>query len=108
MGPRALILVVLFAFVAACQGPRPSVGDVRVAPSPLAGRYRVEATITNRSHGQGQVDVQIHLRDRDSGKTVDDDHNLELRPHEAAHFTADVAAPTGNWSAAVSAQYPPR
>ena len=107
MGPRALPLV-LFAFVAACQGPRPSVADVRVAPSPLAGRYRVEATITNRSRGEGQVDVQIHLRDRDSGKTVDDDRDLELRGHEAAHFTADVAAPAGHWSASVDAQYPPR
>jgi len=106
VGARALILVVPLWL--ACSGPRPSVDGVRVTPGPLPGRYRVEATVTNRARGEGQVEVRIELRDRRSGRVVETERDLPLHGHEEAHLTADVEAPAGDWDARVSADYPPQ
>jgi hypothetical protein len=103
---RALIAAALLA-LAGCQGPRPSVSDVRVTPSPLPGRYRVEAVVTNGSGGEGQIEVRIRLRDRDGGRVIEDERDLELRGRETAHLTADIEAPRGDYDADVKAEYPP-
>jgi hypothetical protein len=106
MGARSLAFALLFA--AACQGPRATVEDIGVAPSPLAGRYRVAATVVNHSHGQGQVELKIELHDPATGRTIKDERDLELEGHERARLVADVQAPPAAWVARVHAEYPPR
>lgn len=106
MGTRTLIAAALLSLTG-CPGPRPSVNDAQVRPSPLPGRYRVEATVDNRSRGEGQVDVRIQLRDRRTGHTVEADRDLQVHGHEQAHLTADIEAPPGEYDAQVEAEYPP-
>lgn len=105
MGARSLILALLLG---ACQGPRPTVRDVRVAAGPLPGRVRVTAVVANQSRGEGQIDVRIQLRDRKSGKVVEESRDLDLRGKERVELAADVEAPAGDWEARVEAEYPPR
>lgn len=106
MGARSLAFAALL--LAACAGPRPTLSEVRVAPSPLAGRYRVEATVTNRSRGQGQVEVQIELRDPKSGRRLATERDVDLHAHEQVHLVADIEAPPAAWVPHLQAEYPPR
>jgi len=106
MGPRALGLALLL--VAGCGGPHARVSNVRVEPSPTPGRIRVEARVENLGRGEGQVEAQIRLRDRRTGRAIAAERNLELRPHGTVALVADVEAPPGDYSAEVDAEYPPQ
>jgi hypothetical protein len=83
------------------------VEDVHVEPAAVPGRVRVEARLVNAGRGQGQVEVTVRLRDRRTGRVVEDERHVELRGHESVRLVADVEAPPGDYHADVEAEYPP-
>lgn len=106
MGARKIAAALLLT--AACAGPHPTVDDVSVGSSPQPGRVRVQARVRNRSGGRGQVEVQIRLRESRSGRVVQAEQQLELAPHAETRLVTDVEAPSGDYRAEVSAEYPPK
>jgi hypothetical protein len=115
MGSRELsrrqalrLLVPLLLAGAACGGPRPSVSDVRVTPSPWPGRYRVEAVVRNEARGAGEVSVEIRLHDVVSGRTIQQVRQLQLRGRDQLTLVVDIEAPASTYRADVRATYPPQ
>jgi hypothetical protein len=90
-----------------CGGPRARVDDIEVGASPVAGRVRVQARVVNRSRGQGQVALEIRLRERHSGRLVAAERKLSLEGHDQARLVADIEAPPGDYAAEIDAKYPP-
>jgi hypothetical protein len=101
MVTRSLILALALA-LAACAGPSPVVDHVAVAPSPVPGHMRVTGTLTNHGGG-GTVELVITLH---GAATVRDQETLALDDHQRVDLAIDVAAPPGNYTADVLAQYP--
>jgi hypothetical protein len=105
VGARALIAASC-ALVAACAGPDPGVEHVAVMPSPQAGETRVIVDLVNRSHGHGQIQVNIELRDTSTGNVIPTERLLELGDHQRAQLVADVETPAGSYVASVRVHYP--
>jgi hypothetical protein len=91
-----------------CEGPRPIVSDVTVTPSPQAGKYRVQAVVRNEVRGEGQVSIDIRLREVGSGRTIQQQQQLELRGREQLTLVVDIEAPPSTYRAEVNAQFPPQ
>jgi hypothetical protein len=105
--PRALIAAALAAFAVACSGPHATATDTRVRPSSRAGFYRVETRLENAG-GSGQVDVIVHLRNRETGRTVTQQQPVDLQRHDHADVAVEIPAPPGNYDVDVTVQYPPQ
>jgi hypothetical protein len=100
MGTRALIVVAL----AECIGPKPEARVTSVAPAPQPGHERVTIDLANPTsgHGQVQLDIVLHATDRSIPATK----MVDLSPHEHVQVFVDVAAPPGDYTASVDADYP--
>jgi hypothetical protein len=111
---RLGLLVVLavgvgLAWVRSCSGPDPVVESTRlIEPSAEGAPYRVEAVVRNRGPGEGQAELTVRLRDRESGRTVEDDKKLQLERGETTLAVVEIKAPRGSYDPQVEASYPPR
>lgn len=110
---RLALVVVLAAgigllWVRSCSGPDPVVESVRlVEPASDGAPYRVEAVVRNRGVGQGQVALTVRLRDRTSGRTLQQDKRVQLERDETMLAVVEVMAPRGSYAPQVEASYPP-
>jgi len=84
------------------------VSDVTVTPSPSPGHYRVEALVWNEAGGEGEISVEIRLQDVSSGRTIQQERQLQLRGRDRVTLVVDVAAPAATYRADVRAEYPPQ
>ena len=113
MGSRnltALATAIGFALLGACTGPRPEVTEVSVSEEPgAAGRYLVDVSVRNASGGEGEVKINVRLRDWRTGALYDGGSvSVNLGPRELAHRLVEVRAPDGGrYSAEMEAHYPP-
>lgn len=98
----------VFAFVAACTGPRPSASAPVVLPksSPEAP-YRVSLVVQNQGSGEGQIEVNVRLHEKNRNETYFADKKVDLRGHENVHLIVSISAPPGDYAAEVDAVYPP-
>jgi hypothetical protein len=99
MVTRSLIVALALA---ACAGPAPVVEEVAVAPSPVPGHMRVTGTLINHGGG-GTVELIVTLH---GAATLRADEKVEIDAHQRVELAIDVAAPAGNNTADVLAQYP--
>jgi hypothetical protein len=108
----AVVLALIVAgvlWVSSCSGPRPEVGDVRLAaPSEEGAPYRLEATVHNRWRGHGQVVVTFRLRDPATGKTVQSEEQVVLSGGETTLVTTEILAPRAAYTSEVEVEYPPK
>ena len=104
MAARALALVGVL--VAACAGPDPVIERVEVVGSRQPGYVRVELDVANRSHGHGQVQIDIWLRSGSPPHTLAAERSLELDDHQRLELAVDIAAPDGHYTAEARAIYP--
>ena len=96
-------------WVVNCSGPRPVVTDVQLhEPDRDGAPYRVEAIVRNAGGGRGQVTVNVRLRERASGRTIQTGKQVVLEARESALVLAELPAPRGNYAPEVEAEYPPR
>ena len=108
LGGLALVAALVVLWVFNCSGPRPSVSDVRlIEPRSAGDPYRLEATVRNDGRGHGQVDLIFQLRDRASGRVVQEEQKAILEPDETTLAVAEILAPPGDYTPEVEAQYPP-
>lgn len=104
-----MAVVVGFLWVRNCSGPDPVVTGVRlVEPHAEATPYRVEATVRNRRDGEGQAQITVRLRDQSSGRTVQEQKNVNFASKETTLVVVDVDAPAGSYKPEVDASYPPQ
>ena len=89
----------------ACTGPRVQVTDVR-AHQENHGVVRVEAVLNNPG-GSGQVKLHVRLLDRRSGRIVAASRGADVERRETQDVVIDVPAPQGDYTADVTAVYPP-
>lgn len=101
--------LLMFAFIAACTGPRPSASApvllTRVHPD---DPYRVSLVVQNKASGEGQVDIHVWLHEKNRKETYFSDKKVNLRSHESVHVIVDVPAPPGDYTAEVESKYPPQ
>lgn len=88
-----------------CGGPRVQVSDVREHQT-RTGVVRVEAVLQN-SGGAGQVKLHVRLHDRRSGRAIAASRTVEVERHERLDTVIDVPANAGDYTATVTAVYPP-
>ena len=100
MDSRSLIVILLVA----CAGPDPVVTHATATPSPQPGATRVSLDIRNRA-GQGQIELQIVLRDS-GGHVIRADRTIELERHQDIHFETDIETPPGTYTVDATAEYP--
>ncbi len=92
-----------------CSGPQPQVLDVQlIGPLGPGQPYRVEATVSNRGRGHGEVAVTFRLRDRTTRQTVEEERRAQLQPGETVRVAALILAPPGSYEPEVQVEYPPR
>ncbi len=105
-GVAALAIVL---WILNCTGPKPVVESARVVPPAADGQpYRVEATIRNTWRGQGEVTVNVQLRDRATGHTVQQHEQVMLDPWATVIVVSEIQAPKAEYVPLVSAEYPQR
>jgi hypothetical protein len=113
MGGRVLAVLVLAVglvgfWVWGCSGPKPVVADVQLTPPSSAGApYHLEVLLRNEGIGQGQVETTIRLRDRATGRTLQQSQKAELRRGETILLVADLPGPPGDYVPEVTVDYPP-
>lgn len=99
---------IVFIALAACTGPRPNAGTPKVIPPASAGEpYRVSLVIKNDGSGEGQIALNVRLHEKSQQATYSADQKVELRGYESVHVIVSVPAPPGDYTAEVSADYPP-
>jgi hypothetical protein len=97
-----------FIAFAACTGPRPNAGTPTVLPPVSAGGpYRVSLVVKNDGSGEGQIALNVRLHEKSQQSTYSADQKVELKGHESLHVIVSVPAPPGDYTAEVSADYPP-
>lgn len=109
MGARTLtaaaaLAAALATAVGGCAGPRVDASDVRVAPAPRPGMQRVQATLRNRG-GKGEVKAKVRLRAGD--RLYNAEQSVDVERGDRVELVVDVPAPPGDYTAAVSIDYPP-
>jgi hypothetical protein len=109
LATAALVLVTLALWIANCSGPQPRVSDIRLqAPAGEGEPYAVQAVVENRGWGEGEVGITARLRDRASGRTLQQDESLHLQKGEVAQVLVLIAAPKADYTPELEAEYPPR
>lgn len=93
---------VVFVLLLGCAGPRPTVGDVAVAPSPLPGHVRVTGSLVNHG-GRGTVAIHVALH---GATTLRNDYTIDVPSGDHVALAFDVAAPVGDYTATMTAEYP--
>jgi len=109
VGARALaaIAIGLFACVCACSGPHATVADARVQPSARPGFYRVNVRLANTG-GRGQLELTARLRNTATGRVVVQQQPVDVEPHDRADVAIEIPAPPGDYTVAVTVDYPPK
>lgn len=111
---RAAFVLVLFAagifgWTRQCVGPEPAVKETRVQPPEQPGQpYVIEATIKNSGDGDGSVDIEARLIEKQTRKSYATNSSIYLHAGETVVVSLDVNAPEGDYDARVRAQYPQR
>lgn len=98
MGARQVV----FALLIGCAGPRPTVADVAVSSSPVPGHVRVTGTLVNHG-GHGTVAIHVALR---GAALVREDFAVDVSADDHVALAFDVAAPGGDYTATMTAEYP--
>jgi hypothetical protein len=102
------MVMAYFVFLAACTGPRPSASVPKVFPPSSAGEpYHVSFEVKNDGSGEGQVEVNVRLHEKNQQATYFADQKLNLKSHEIVHVIVSVPAPPGDYAAEATAEYPP-
>ncbi|MFL5812932.1 MAG: hypothetical protein ACJ763_05095 [Bdellovibrionia bacterium] len=102
-----LVSSVFIVFVA-CTGPKPSAGPATILPPLSAGApYRVSLVVKNDGSGEGQIDLNVRLHEKRQQAAYSADQKVNLKGHESVHVIVSVPAPPGDYTAEVSAEYPP-
>jgi hypothetical protein len=94
--------------LAACSGPAPVVDATEIRPAPDGGAL-VVVTLRNAGAGEGQVSLEVTLRDRATGQAVGRaERPVSLRPGERIQVTVALRPATGgDLVAEARARYPP-
>jgi hypothetical protein len=91
----ALLLLLMFS-ISSCLGPQPAVINFTTTP-PAPGSndpFRVEAVISNSGPGEGQVEVQVNLKNKQNGETIGQEtHEIEMQPGETQHVLFEIDLP---------------
>jgi hypothetical protein len=104
-----LFVVAVVLWVRECSGPQPVAGAPIVRPPEQPGQpYTVQAQVRNQGPGHGEVNVIFRLRERDSGRTYEEDRQAELDRGEEVTVVAQVPAQPGTYDAEVEVEYPPK
>lgn len=105
----ALAAALAFLWVRNCSGPQPSVVALEtIPPTEASAPYRLRAEVRNGGPGHGEVQVVFRLRDRQTGRTVEQSATAELEPGEDTLVVGEIAAPPGDYAPEVEVNYPPR
>lgn len=114
MAVRSLLLrtslslsLLLWLAMLGCNGPRPTVTEVKLVPAASSDLQRVEATVANGG-GEGQARLKIRLRDTRTGHIVESDKKVDLQAHDRLRVIVDIPAPPADYVPDVTAEYPPR
>jgi hypothetical protein len=103
-----ILVSFFFVILAACTGPKPNAGPPRVLPPATAGEpYRVSLVVKNEGSGEGQVELNVRLREKNRQATYFADQKVNMKEHESVHVIVSIPAPPGDYTAEVSAEYPP-
>jgi hypothetical protein len=103
LAPLALVALLTLG----CLGPKPQVRSAEVSP-PKNGKALVTVTIANDGAGDGQVEVQVTVRQGD--EVIARDEKLsELKGRETIRLVLEVDVPDDASDLAVEAEvhYPP-
>ncbi|HEY6033202.1 MAG TPA: hypothetical protein VIV58_03055 [Kofleriaceae bacterium] len=92
----------MFALLIGCAGPRPTVGDVAVTASPVPGHVRVTGSLVNHG-GHGTVEIHVALH---GAATLRTDYTIDVSSGDRIALAFDVAAPAGDYTATLTAEYP--
>jgi hypothetical protein len=105
---RAPLVLAAALVLAACGGPGPVVDGTEIRPASDGGTLVVVA-LRNTTGGEGQVSLEVTLRDRTTGQAVGRaERAVSLRPRERLQVTVALRPATaGDLVAEVRARYPP-
>jgi hypothetical protein len=109
LGPIGVAAVLGVLWVAQCSGPQAEVVSVElVEPARKGAPYQVHAMLRNEGPGHGEVNVTARLRERASGRTVQQERKAHLREKETTLVVVEVPAPRGSYTPEVEVDYPPQ
>ena len=109
LGLVAAIAIALALWVAQCSGPQAEVVSVElVEPAREGAPYQVHATLWNAGPGHGEVNVTARLRERASGRTVQQERKAHLQEKETTLVVVEIPAPRGSYTPEVEVEYPPQ
>jgi uncharacterized membrane protein len=104
---RLVQVLLVLVLTTACLGPKPKVRSVEVGP-PEDGKARVTVVVANEGNGDGQVEVEVTLR-QDEKVVARESTQASLKPRESITLVLELDVPDDaqDLDAEAEAHYPP-
>ena|SRR2546423_5421483 len=91
-----IIILSLSLALGGCLGPKPVLESYKSTP-PSPGSddpFRIEAVITNKGPGDGEVKVDVDLKDKQSGDIIAaDSKKIDLKRDDTKHVLFEIDLP---------------
>ncbi|MDQ6694578.1 MAG: hypothetical protein M3014_09195 [Chloroflexota bacterium] len=89
-------IAVALPLLTGCLGPKPVVLSHKDEAPPAGSDqpFRVEVVIANQGPGDGQVEVEVNLRDKRNNETISQNSsNVQLKKDEVQHVLFSIDLP---------------
>jgi PBP1b-binding outer membrane lipoprotein LpoB len=92
---RILLLAPLALVLSGCLGPKPVLESYQAEPPQDPGQpFRVEAVVRNAGPGEGEIEVQVRLSDKQTGDVIRrDSQKISLQTGETEHVLFEMDLP---------------
>jgi hypothetical protein len=90
------LLAAMLLTLAGCLGPKPVLQSYKAEPPPPGSGqpFRVDAVVSNQGPGEGQVQVEVSLTNKQNGELIArESKEVELQSGDTAHVLVELNLP---------------